>query len=143
MAQQPPRVSLDTLAAMMAEQGRKLDTMQAEWAAFRNAMPDSYVPRREVEANFKDVRERGGNHETRLVAMEEWRLAETQRAAMAQSTLQAQIQTTASAGAREAQGVEQRATARQDVISRMTQEWLFRALLAISVALLTYILTHH
>lgn len=85
------RTILDAIERVRDELSAEIDGMQRSFTAFQQSMPDAYVPRREQTETLGNMRERANNHEVRLTSIEEWRLAETKRAAEAQGILSAQI----------------------------------------------------
>jgi chromosome segregation ATPase len=97
MSQQQPSMQalLEAITRLRDELSQKIEAVQADFLRFQASMPDAYVPRREVEQRVGDLDRRIGNQDTRLTAMEEWRLAETRRAAEMQASLQVQIQSAA------------------------------------------------
>jgi hypothetical protein len=80
---------MDRLRADLTTQ---IGNVAKELSDFRQTLPDSYPPRREIDQRVVANSAEHAAFTTRITALEEWRLGETQRAADRQAMLQAQIQ---------------------------------------------------
>ncbi len=97
----PQEPSNQQVMDAVQEMARKVEVIQTGFTAFRDALPDAYLPRREADQRFASISEHSSNFRERLGALEEWRLAETRRAAEQSTTLQNQIQSAALAAVQE------------------------------------------
>lgn len=125
-------------AVLLAVNGMHGDmtNMRAEIAAFRNGLPNDYMPRRESEQLFHSMQQGMADINTRVVAQEEWRLSETKRAAEAQMALQAQIQAAVISALKDTDALR---NSTQQAVSQTKQDGLSRmnaVLLAIFMMLL-------
>lgn len=69
----------------------KIDAVKDALVTFQQSLPDSFMPRRESMEIITGLRGQVSTLDTRLVAMEEWRLAETKAAAERNAALEAKI----------------------------------------------------
>ena len=91
----------------------QIASVSKELQVFRETMPDAYPPRREIEQRALSNTADHAALDKRVIALEEWRLAETQRAADRQAALQAQIQTAVTQQIRE--NAADRLTTQKDI----------------------------
>jgi hypothetical protein len=64
------QASIQTIVAMLTDQGRKLDDMKVDFDRFRVELPDDYAPRRETDKAFADIARANNDHEARLRMIE-------------------------------------------------------------------------
>lgn len=82
---------LDAIGLLRSDLTTQINAVATDFRTFRDTMPDVYVPRREIEQNKAETRDRLGDQHARLTALEEWRLSETRRQADMTAALTAQI----------------------------------------------------
>lgn len=80
------------ILSVVTEMKTDVSNLRNEFTSFRNNLPEGFMPRREAEGLFRELRDITSDLRTHMTAMEEWRLSETRKAASDQMTLQAQIQ---------------------------------------------------
>lgn len=64
------QASIQTIVAMLTDQGRTLAAMKADFDRFRDELPDDYAPRRETDKAFAENGSRINDHEARLRIIE-------------------------------------------------------------------------
>jgi septal ring factor EnvC (AmiA/AmiB activator) len=122
------QANIQTVVAMLTEQGRKLDTMKTDFDRFRDELPDDYAPRRETDKSFADMSARNNDHEARL-RMIEARIPNTEFSAYKDT-----------AAAREKAQAETAQT--RFIFDERTQALLQGALLMLTGYLVYFLLSH-
>lgn len=127
--------ALDRLGIQITAMDAKFTAQMASMEAKFGTLSETYVPRREINESVSGIRERQSEFHSRLTAMEEWRLSETQRAAQVQLTLTQQTTTA------QITNQSQVARSRSESDSRLINS-LWGLLSGGGIVLLGYILTH-
>ncbi len=110
MADTTPRASTRTPSGMrqLTNAVNQLSTRVEAFDAKLSRLDDLFLPRREATEIVSGLREDISESKQRLTALEEWRLAETRRAATEQTAVQTQIGATATATAHQRMEVDAR-----------------------------------